>query len=151
MNTLLQRFVKAIRNKPVDAQIKVYQEVVRRRGQMVSDLDWIEQFCQQFSIDNLEDSTDIQVAEFLDVVADKYKTEYAIASARRAIMKVRRYFLARAKKVDRRTHWDMVEKVKELRDREGLSFRAIGDVLGRDVRQIHRWYTYDAKQKLSTE
>lgn len=145
MTNIFKRFVRMVQDKPIDAQIKVYDTFVRRRGQYISDVEWLRLFCKQFGVDNLEDTTDIQVQHFVDWVAEEYKTEYAAVSARRSVMKARRYFLARTKRGDSRTHWDMVEKVRELRDKEGLSFRSIGEVLGKDVRQVHRWYTYQTK------
>jgi len=145
MTNIFIRFVRNVMDKPVDAQIKVYDNFVKRRGQQVSDVQWLRLFCKMFNVDNLEDTTDVQVQHFVDYVAEEFKTEYAAMSARRSVMKARRYFLARVKRGDSRTHWDMVEKVRELRDKEGLSFRSIGEVLGKDVRQIHRWYNYDTK------
>jgi hypothetical protein len=41
-----------------------------------------------------------------------------------------------------------VKKVKNYREK-GLSFREISKILGADVRQVHRWYTYQTdKEKI---
>jgi hypothetical protein len=37
----------------------------------------------------------------------------------------------------------MVRRVKILRDVDGLSFRAIGRKLKKDVKQVWGWYQYD--------
>ena len=146
MKNLFERVVCAILNRPVHAQIQVYQAFVKRRGQLMDDTDWIQLFCQHTKVNNIEDTTDEDLQTFLDYVAEQYQTQHAVLCAQRAINKIRRFYRARTRRGQRNPiHWDAVQRVKEMRDEQGMSYREIAEKLGKDVRQIHRWYTYAQK------
>lgn len=146
MGNIFQRVVKAIRNRPIDSQIRVYSDFIKRRGQLIDDAGWVQMFCEHTNVADIEESTDYDLQVFLDWVGDTFRTEHAVLQARRAVNKIRRFYRAQTHRGQRNPiHWDSVQKVKELRDEHGMSFRGIAEVLGKDVRQIHRWYSYTRK------
>lgn len=143
MGNILVRIAKAILNKPIHSQIRVYNDFIKRRGQLVDDTEWIALFCQRGKINNIEESTDFDVTVFLEWVKEQYHTQHAVLQAQRAVNKIRRFYRARTHRGQRNPiHWDSVKRVQELRDEHGLSYRSIAEILGKDVRQIHRWYSY---------
>lgn len=141
--------------RPIDAQIQVYDDFEKHLGHFTCDTKWIMEFRKRFDIESVFDITDEHVGQFEDMIMDEYKTEYAAFSARRAVVKFKRHFMARSHRINPRIDWDMVKKVKEMRSNpingRYMTFRAIAEALDKDVRQIYRYYKYSQKeQRLST-
>jgi hypothetical protein len=132
-------------------QIEVFLSHSKRDGRYSYSYDeWLEYFCRRSPKEDVLDICDSDVDLFLEWVDNVEPTQFQRLNARKAIYSFRRYYMARTKngrarlRAGRPPLVDQHNRVGELKEKNGLSFRQIGVLLNPkkpvDVGLVYRWY-----------